>query len=1452
MAVKIAGPQLTAVAAGKVTRVQINVSSVGERRHNEEVRLVIKSSHQDLLAWFGWRDSYNVDDTHIVTDAGFGSFSSVLNIYAQNKLPKGTYQLVVEALSPLGRILDHMTITVDVKSAPRERKPPDDRKPPPPPPDDKDKVPPPHPDEERHYLVVDSVPRGAGVTVDGTNWGPTPAGQEVHVGTYTVTVPERFETTVRGRTVRWKFKEWEDGTTDRVRRVFVHDITRITAKYEDEGTENPMLPSPSLAGVDRRPTSMREGDLFDRGRAAGEQTVGRAGVAARRALLEMRGVKESKDRAYGPQRQPKKYPAIQAAINQGRYELNHTSEVVARGLINNHQQEMQRLRVAWTAARDDWRSERDNARNFLRRSTQRTNWLSSTVRGTSQALSHGLGAAARAPRAGTAAERANAGAIQRNLDQAYERFMRAEGALTEFYTRATMDLETEILNLLKPHAAAIARKQARRLNVDREDIPDIETELVSEAEDLARRFAAGGRGQLRGMMGIVRRFSMRSKTFGDVYLNLVTQLWEFITGPWVLGILVAAFEYMFIIIPYSGELSTLTIMGIVGAVGVFLLNFEESKYPLDWLTHMIAGAMIGAGTGLFLLALFKPFLPGFPGNLGIGGVPILGGLFGSSAFMFWVIWFFLAVFIGAFQFYQAGGYRIVFQMTILTIVFAYVALGPYNGYYKATMRPIGSVVITGFNTVKNAFMDVWLLGTNPTEWHARQQLKNVRAEKPLDFPKGIEIEELVVIPDSVPASDSERESEFAVIITFVNRGDLTAEDVSFEIECNEYAYTVDKNDKCKSGYELSGDVKPKLEPGEGGRVQFSNLHAYKPEPGRSVEFQLATMKVRVKYAYKTSSSLNVEIMNKDEINRRQFAQQSVYHTVTATSKATPAELSLNVGPQPLAAGSQNNLLAVSVLNARSDGKVVLPAGTEIKLTAPKTIISTLSCRGCESTQDDGTKLTTTCTVPKEREIKYSEFKSIFAFLCDIDTKDTAISRSDIITAEMPKFFFKVQRSKDVAITPPLGVIPAKGASKDKPGSDAANCQGDIQKHEDDYKIYKNIIDEQVAGFSFPQGVNGHAIVAAIISHEQRGSDNWDPKAVGGAGEIGFMQIIPSLHTHCGTAEDLEDPGKNIRCGTRKIADLIAKCAAPGRSLEDQIKGGLTNYNAGQGGGKCDPTFSYGVDAFAKYQAWHQCIQFAKVAYAWPVDNQYKYFTLCFGDTDPPHYSASNPHKGIDIGDGGIENGPVKAIANGKVENICEENCGNSGNNVVIKHDDGRSSAYKHLNTVTVQVNSLVTKGKQIGTVGSTGESTGPHLHLEVLENGVPVNPCNFLDCSGSKNPNKQCAVESSYTPEGKTSTQTQTFVGNVNIEAPDSANYGQKIDIKVTGLKGGWNPWVIIYDGNGDEVDKNQCWGVTSQCILQGGDRLSMPKSGPSPAVIKVIRDDNTLLAQKNVQIANA
>lgn len=104
-----------------------------------------------------------------------------------------------------------------------------------------------------------------------------------------------------------------------------------------------------------------------------------------------------------------------------------------------------------------------------------------------------------------------------------------------------------------------------------------------------------------------------------------------------------------------------------------------------------------------------------------------------------------------------------------------------------------------------------------------------------------------------------------------------------------------------------------------------------------------------------------------------------------------------------------------------------------------------------------------------------------------------------------------------------------------------------------------------------------------------------------------------------------------------------------------------------------------------------------------------------------NYSAIHP--GLDLK--GEIGDPIKPVMIGRVEAVEKSNVG-YGNAVYLSHGDGYTSLYAHLSKIMVKQGDEVKLDTTIGQVGTTGRSTGPHLHLEIRENGAPINPIRVL------------------------------------------------------------------------------------------------------------------------------
>lgn len=117
-----------------------------------------------------------------------------------------------------------------------------------------------------------------------------------------------------------------------------------------------------------------------------------------------------------------------------------------------------------------------------------------------------------------------------------------------------------------------------------------------------------------------------------------------------------------------------------------------------------------------------------------------------------------------------------------------------------------------------------------------------------------------------------------------------------------------------------------------------------------------------------------------------------------------------------------------------------------------------------------------------------------------------------------------------------------------------------------------------------------------------------------------------------------------------------------------------------------------------------------------------YISCAYGYRTHPIYGYQHFHGGVDMA--AAEGTPVYATASGTVTTAAYQSA--NGNYVMISHSDGYASAYLHLSYYTVSAGQYVSQGQVIGYVGSTGNSTGPHLDFRIYLNGATVNPMDYI------------------------------------------------------------------------------------------------------------------------------
>ena len=126
---------------------------------------------------------------------------------------------------------------------------------------------------------------------------------------------------------------------------------------------------------------------------------------------------------------------------------------------------------------------------------------------------------------------------------------------------------------------------------------------------------------------------------------------------------------------------------------------------------------------------------------------------------------------------------------------------------------------------------------------------------------------------------------------------------------------------------------------------------------------------------------------------------------------------------------------------------------------------------------------------------------------------------------------------------------------------------------------------------------------------------------------------------------------------------------------------------------------------------------ASVGFIWPY---YGPITTYFGEP-----TGSSYHKGIDLDGFGSWGAPIAAAASGTVVLAAWDSWG-LGYHIIVDHGNGFRTTYAHLSDLWVVQGQWVNQGEAVGALGSTGYSTGAHLHFELWAGGFPVNPLAYL------------------------------------------------------------------------------------------------------------------------------
>jgi murein DD-endopeptidase MepM/ murein hydrolase activator NlpD len=206
---------------------------------------------------------------------------------------------------------------------------------------------------------------------------------------------------------------------------------------------------------------------------------------------------------------------------------------------------------------------------------------------------------------------------------------------------------------------------------------------------------------------------------------------------------------------------------------------------------------------------------------------------------------------------------------------------------------------------------------------------------------------------------------------------------------------------------------------------------------------------------------------------------------------------------------------------------------------------------------------------------------------------------------------------------------------------------------------------------------------------------------------------------------ITDAKSELNSASTQSAALVAQIVAAEIAREDQLIQ-LANDAAWQA---AQAWMAANTAAFPP-QGTHT----TKYPFIWPA--QKGVITQGFGPTDfapePPGFGAAHFHAGVDIANN--SGTPILAADDGVVaaaeSSMLNGNLIGYGRHVIIAHKNGMLTLYGHLDAYSVKVGQAVHQGDLIGVMGSTGNSSGPHLHFEVRANNTPIDPMPYLPPGG--------------------------------------------------------------------------------------------------------------------------
>lgn len=203
-------------------------------------------------------------------------------------------------------------------------------------------------------------------------------------------------------------------------------------------------------------------------------------------------------------------------------------------------------------------------------------------------------------------------------------------------------------------------------------------------------------------------------------------------------------------------------------------------------------------------------------------------------------------------------------------------------------------------------------------------------------------------------------------------------------------------------------------------------------------------------------------------------------------------------------------------------------------------------------------------------------------------------------------------------------------------------------------------------------------------------------------------------------EEVEAKLNALNAQTKELKVSISEYNSEMSRLDDEIKAAIRKANQSSGdttGGSTDGSNAGSMNSNVSSAGW-----------AWPMPYDGVYLTSYYGYRYHPLDGDWRYHSGIDVSMSGAYGKNIVATRAGTVilSSLESESGTGYGNYIIIDHGDGYTSLYGHCSELLVSQGQRVSRGQIIAKVGSTGWSTGPHLHFEVRYNGETVDPLDYV------------------------------------------------------------------------------------------------------------------------------